>query len=145
VSAIGIPIDSLETRVTDLELHKDDLCTASSGISDISTSLDDKTNKLQISEARLQMSETRQKALEREIVQLKAYSMKRNILFTIDVSSFEMAQEIKGENCSSIVRQFLTQKMGLMDVISYQAIHNSCAQNWFLQIMTYSCPVPHRR
>lgn len=123
VSAMGIRVDSLETRVTDLEAHKDDLCTASGDISQINTRLEDMSIRLQISETRLevmstklQMSETRQKALEREVVQLKTYSMKSNIIFTIDVSSFEMAQEIKGEDCSSIIRQFLALKMGVTDV-----------------------------
>jgi hypothetical protein len=68
---------------------------------------------MEVMSAKQQRYEMKQKALCDEITNLKAYSMKHNLIFTIDEKLFPLAKETRGENCVGIIRQFMFQEMGV--------------------------------
>lgn len=112
-------MDLLEERVSTIE----DASTKSSNeikseISQVMSSLSILEKAHKLTSARLQVSENKQKVLTNELSQLKAHSMKRNIIFNIDAASLEMAREVQGENCVGIIKHFLSQKMGVANANS---------------------------
>ena len=121
VSAMGIRVDALEKRVETLESHpvckvEDDIAATNTRLDEVIKRLDSSDSRINLMTAQLQMSDTKQKSLEHEIVQLKSHSMKKNIIFNIDASTFQTAREIKGENCYGIIRHFLAQQMSAPDI-----------------------------
>ena len=62
---------------------------------------------LDILVGRMSYEQNKRKSLERELLELKAHTMKRNIIFHIDEVQFPAAKEMRDENATYIVRNFL--------------------------------------
>ena len=109
VSIIETGAENVGTRVSDIENKIDELTTK---LDSTSSELAIANQEITLLDAKLMKSEIKSMHLGNEVDDLRAHSMKYNLLFNFD-KSYAAGKEIRSENSIDIVKTFLSTVMGI--------------------------------
>jgi polyhydroxyalkanoate synthesis regulator phasin len=91
-------VDELEEKVVDLE--------GKQNTEELAKQVNILSNQVALLGAKLEKCEMKNTSLSNELDQLRAHSMKNNLIFSFDRTS-AYSKEAKGENCVALIRDFL--------------------------------------
>jgi hypothetical protein len=97
-------VDELEEKVVDLE--------GKQNTEELAKQVNILSNQVALLGAKLEKCEMKNTSLSNELDQLRAHSMKNNLIFSFDRTS-AYSKEAKGENCVALIRDFLCSVMGI--------------------------------
>ena len=103
-------LDLLEDRVSGLETDKPHQVNQ---VSELAKQVESLSEELVLVKAKQSKLEAVNKHLTDELDTMKAHSMKYNLIFNLDTTSYSDGTEVQGENSVGIIRAFLSNVMGM--------------------------------
>ncbi len=112
-------LDSAEERLDDIENEKS---IQDEAVKKLQKDVSTMKNNIRIVSGHLQRAEIRNERLQNELSDLKAHSMRSNLIFSFNTIS-DFSKESAGEDCIAVVQKFLATVMGITDVGSITVAH----------------------